>query len=338
MMKKLLLILLVLPLITLSQQTINGSIMHNNLQRDYILYVPAIYNSNHSTPLVFNFHGYTSNANDQMWYGDFRSLADTANFIIVHPMGTLDNTGATHWNVGWGASTVDDVGFTAALIDSLSVNYNIDDNRIYSTGMSNGGFMSYHLACNLSDRIAAIASVTGSMSSFTYSTCNPSHPTPIIEIHGTADLVVDYSSIPNVLDYWTDYNDCNIQGSWMTMPDINIMDGSTAEHWVWDMGLNGVTVEHYKIINGAHTWPGTIFASAGTNYDIDASTEIWKFFSRYDINGLISPASSFIEMSETTKERLEIVDFLGRKTKPKTNTPFIEIYDDGTVDKRIVIE
>ena len=202
-------------------------------------------------------------------------------------MGTVDNTGATHWNVGWGASTVDDVGFTAALIDSLSVNYNIDDNRIYSTGMSNGGFMSYHLACNLSDRIAAIASVTGSMSSFTYSTCNPSHPIPIMEIHGTADLVVVYSSIPNVLDYWIDYNNCNIQGSWISMPDINIMDGSTVEHWVWNMGLNGVSVEQYKIINGAHTWPGTIFTSAGTNYDIDASTEIWKFFSKYDINGLI---------------------------------------------------
>ncbi|MEC7863963.1 MAG: PHB depolymerase family esterase [Bacteroidota bacterium] len=337
-MKKLLLILLFSQLFTKAQQTINSSIMHNNLQGDYILYVPAIYNSNNSTPLVFNFHGYTSNANDQMWYGDFRLLADTANFIIVHPMGTVDNTGTTHWNVGWGTSTVDDVGFTAALIDSLSVNYNIDDNRIYSTGMSNGGFMSYHLACNLSDRIAAIASVTGSMSSFTYSTCNPSHPTPIMEIHGTADLVVDYSSIPNVLDYWIDYNDCNTQGSWITIPDINIMDGSTAEHWVWNMGLNDVTVEHYKIINGAHTWPGTVFASAGTNYDIDASTEIWKFFSQYDINGLIGTSTLINDKTTKNKNLVKITDILGRETKGINNATSFYIYDDGTVEKKIIIK
>ena len=67
-------------------------------------------------PLVFNFHGYTSNATEQMWYGDFRPIADTANFIIVHPNGMLDATGTTHFNVGWGGSTIDDVGFTSALI------------------------------------------------------------------------------------------------------------------------------------------------------------------------------------------------------------------------------
>ncbi|MBQ19719.1 MAG: hypothetical protein CMD31_03085 [Flavobacteriales bacterium] len=73
-----------------AQQTINDSIFHNGIYRTYILYVPATYNAANATPLVLNFHGYTSNANAQMYYGDFRAIADTANFILVHPMGTLD--------------------------------------------------------------------------------------------------------------------------------------------------------------------------------------------------------------------------------------------------------
>lgn len=146
-----------------AQLTITDSIVHDGLTREYILYVPANYTGTSAVPLLFNFHGYTSNANDQMWYGDFRPIADTAGFIIIHPQGTLDGTGTTHFNVGWGGSTVDDVDFTSALIDSISAQYNINQDRVYSTGMSNGGFMSFKLACELSDRIAGIASVTGSI-------------------------------------------------------------------------------------------------------------------------------------------------------------------------------
>ena len=88
---------------------------------------------------------------------------------------------------------MDDLGFTAALIDSLSAEYSINQDRIYSTGMSNGGFMSYHLACELSERIAAIASVTGTMNVNQPATCSPGHPMPVMEIHGTADATVPVS-------------------------------------------------------------------------------------------------------------------------------------------------
>src|SRR4030095_1043345 len=142
-----------LPLFLEGQQTINGTITHGGLQREYILYVPSSYEPGTPAPLVLNFHGYTSNALEQMFYGDFRPIADTAGFLVVHPQGTKDMLGNNHWNVGWGTSTVDDLGFTSALIDSLSAQFDIDPNRIYSTGMSNGGFMSYKLACELSDRI-----------------------------------------------------------------------------------------------------------------------------------------------------------------------------------------
>ena len=281
-----------------SQQTINGSITHDGLSRNYILYVPDTYQAGTPAPLVMNFHGYTSDANAQMFYGDFRKIADTAGFLLVHPQGTR-YLGNTHWNVGgWtNGSTVDDVGFVDALIDSLSVEYSIDPKRVYSTGMSNGGYMSYLLACQLSHKIAAIASVTGSMTTEIYNSCDPKHPTPIMQIHGTADPVVPYNgnawskSMADVMSYWIRFNACDPTPTIFRVPDINMSDGSTAEQFVYSSGNNGVTNEHFKVTNGAHTWPGTNFSSPGTNQDFNASLEIWKFFARYDIDGASVPVS-----------------------------------------------
>ena len=283
--------------ISVGQQTINGSITHAGLEREYILYVPDSYTPGTAAPLVLNFHGYTSNNLEQFLYSDFRPIADTAGFLVVHPMGTVDLLGNPHWNVGWGSSTVDDVGFTSALIDSLSATYTINQDRIYSTGMSNGGFFSYKLACDLSHRIAAIASVTGTMNIGQTATCSPSHPMPVMEIHGTADETVAYEGnfffepIPNVVAWWTAFDGCDLTPNTSVIDDSNTDDGCTAEHYVFVNGQNGSSVEHYKIIGGQHTWPGSAFGGFGTNQDINASKEIWRFFSKYDIHGLRNPTS-----------------------------------------------
>jgi polyhydroxybutyrate depolymerase len=281
-----------------AQQTINASITHDGMQRDYILYVPAIYDGTTNVPLLFNFHGYTSNAQQQMFYGDFRPISDTANFIVAHPQGTLDNTGNTHFNVGWGGSTVDDVSFTSALLDTLISQYAIDNERVYSTGMSNGGYMSFRLACELSDRIAAVASVTGAMSPTTLNSCSPTHMTPIMQIHGTADGTVPYngaawsSSVADILDYWKTYNALNPAPFIESMPDIDGTDGSTVEREAYLDNNGCMIVTHFKIANGGHTWPGAPFDIGGTNYDIDASTEVWGFLSQFNINGVIGNCQS----------------------------------------------
>ena len=290
---KILLLLLVFTFPISAQQTINESIIHDGIQRNYIVYIPEIYDGSSAVPLVLNFHGYGSNATQQMFYGDFRDIADTEGFLLVHPEGTLSN-GNQFWNVGFPgttSSTIDDVGFTEALIDELANSYAIDLDRVYATGMSNGGFMSFLLACQLSEKIAAVASVTGSMTPGTFNDCNAQHPTPVLQIHGTNDSVVPYDGnsiwtlpIVDVVSYWVNYNNCDTTPTTTTFPDLDLSDGSTVEHSVYEDGDLGSTTEHMKVIGGGHTWPGSIINTPGTNQDIDASMEIWSFFSRFDIN------------------------------------------------------
>jgi polyhydroxybutyrate depolymerase len=269
-----------------AQQTQSITITSGGIARDFFLYVPEIYDANTPAPLVFCLHGYGSSASANISYTGFRPVADTAGFILIHPQGTQDLFGTPHWNVGWGSSSVDDVAFVEDMIDYVNDNYNLNNDRIYSTGFSNGGFMSYLLACQLGDKIAAIASVTGSMSPSTFGSCSPNHPTPVLQIHGTDDGTVPYEGGPfaegidNVINYWVNYNNCSTTPSQTPIPDINAGDGSTVDHFVYSGGTNGATVELFKVYNGDHDWPG-----AFGNLDISSNIEIWKFFSRYDING-----------------------------------------------------
>lgn len=273
---------------------IDGSLFHEGLTRSYILYVPENYTGEEAVPLVLNFHGYTSNAKDQMEYGDFRTQAEEEGFIIVHPQGSLLE-GETHFNVGgWTLeSTVDDVGFTARLLDKLEEEYNIDAKRIYATGMSNGGYMSFLLACQLSERIAAIASVTGSMTPQTFNFCNPTHPMPIMQIHGTQDAVVPYGganwtkSIGEVMNYWVEFNACGISAQLTDLADHNQEDGSTVQKQQYDDCQNNAQTIHYRIEKGGHTWAGSSIWAPQTNYDMNASEVIWAFFAQYDLDGLL---------------------------------------------------
>jgi polyhydroxybutyrate depolymerase len=289
MKKQLLLIfLLVSAYQSFAQTTVADSFLHNGIMRTYTYYVPANYDGTRAYPLVFNLHGYSSIGYEQAFYGDFKPIADTAGFIVVHPDGTIQpaTTDTRFWNVGFFPSAIDDVDFVEQMIDSLSASYFINPNRIYATGMSNGGFMSYELACK-SNRFAAIASVTGSMTNSFLANCNPAKPIPVMQIHGTADATVPYNgntnfqSVDSVVSYWVNHNNCPATPLFDSIPNIVTIDNASAEHYVWATGDSNTTVELYKVINGGHTWPGAGFNIGVTCQDFSASKEIWRFFSQY---------------------------------------------------------
>lgn len=318
-----------------AQTTVIGSIQSGGLTRDYRLYVPAAYTGSSPVPLVLNLHGYSSNALEQEFYSNFHPIADTANFLIVHPDGTLDNQGNRFWNAFGTGALVDDVGFLSDLIDTLKATYNIDPNRIYCTGMSNGGFMSYSLACELGDRIAAIASVTGSMVTPILNACNPQRPVPVMEIHGTADNTVPYNgspaqgfvSIPTLVAAWVAKNHCSPTPVITPVPDINTTDGCTAEHYLYSGGDNGSTVEHYKIIGGGHTWPGSFFIIGITNQDFSASQEIWRFFSQYRLDVLTDVATPHASVATWSVFPNPVQDVLSLQSNIGSQAWQIRVFD-----------
>ncbi len=314
-----------------AQTTTSGSYVFDGQTREYRVYIPAAYDGTTPVPLVFNLHGYGSNNVEQEQYGDFRSIADTANFIIVHPMGLIDLFGSTHWNA-FGTSEVDDVGFLSSLIDTIYAAYNIDGNRIYSTGMSNGGFMSHKLACLLSGRIAAVASVTGSITVTEIEECITNHPMPVMQIHGTADETVPYEGnvifmpVEDVVAHWVSFNECTNEPITTELPDVDPTDGCTVTHYLYEDGLLGSTVEFYKVTDGGHTWPGSAFDIGVTNYDFDASKEIWRFFSQYSMIELTSGVAeeevgfSFDIYPNPSNESLVNLNFSGMEDKLITVT------------------
>ena len=283
-----------------AQQTESHNIVHDGLDREYHIYIPVSYDGATSVPLLFVFHGYGGNARDLMRWGDMRSVADTAGFILIVPQGYKDHRGSPHWNVGsWTiGSTVDDIGFIEKIINRTSDEFNLDLKRVYSYGHSNGGYFSFELACHLGNKIAAIGSIGGTMSTESYDSCEPSHNTSVITVHGTSDPIVYYTggrpynskSQVETLRYWVDFNNINISPEIIEVPDSDKNDGSQVELYKYDGGTNGTSVHHFKVINGGHSWPGRY-----GNMDIIATSEIWKFVSKFNIEGLISNESTYLE-------------------------------------------
>lgn len=259
-----------------------NTIFHDGINREYIIYVPKSYDRTSSIPLVLNFHGFGGSASEFMNYADMRSLAESENFILAYPQGSYLN-GASHWNpcpTGSGnKSTTDDFGFIESMINEISSRYNLDMERLYAAGYSNGGMMAYGLAHYKSDLIAAVASVSGAMLDCLGPT---SHPIPIIHFHGTSDGIIPYNgnlewnSVQTTLDYWIDFNNTN------TNPTISkeISSEMTIENYIYGQGDRSVSVEHYKYIGGDHVWFNSTFQGYST------SELVWNFVSRFDINGL----------------------------------------------------
>ncbi len=288
-------VLLLIPAVlfvtfTLANKT-NGQILSSGKKRKYLLYVPESYDPARPTPLVISIHGFSEWPAHQRDLSHWNQLADQYGFIVVYPCGTGL---PLRWNISHfgGAGKVEqtqEVQFVADLIDHLQARYNIDPARIYANGMSNGGGMSFLLACRLSNRIAAIGGVAGAYLP-SLSEYPQGRPVPTILFHGNADPIVPYlggpshqfniafPAIPEFAAELAMHNGCD-------PTPITLPGGEDFSGIAYRGASPDAEVIFYTINGGGHTWPGgkplPEFITGRTTPNPDATTLMWEFFQRH---------------------------------------------------------
>lgn len=281
--------------------------IHDGRERMYLMHVPPSYKNDTPAPAVIYLHGGGGGIESSQKDGMY-DYSDKFGFILLSPAGSgaLAADRLLTWNAGsWGPADnesccgyaaehdIDDAGFISQMIDETEGRLNVDAKRIYATGISNGGIMSYRLACELSGKIAAVAPVAPPGLE---SNCAPSRPVSVMHVHGTGDPCANYSGglsggcvgirkyymLPaqHDVDFWLRENGCSGNGS------ISYHKGNAS--CTSYSCAQGSEVEFCTIIGGGHTWPGgwqyLPAAWVGpVSYDISFE-QIWEFFQRNPIN------------------------------------------------------
>jgi polyhydroxybutyrate depolymerase len=323
------------PLLVFSQQYLNYN--HNGINRDYIYYQPS--NILNDAPLVFVAHGYSGSAQSIMNYSGFNALADQYGFAVCYPNGTQDNGGNNFWNVGYlftAGSNVDDVDFLISLAQELQNTYNLSSENTFLTGMSNGAELSYLIACESPGIFKAYAPVAGTIfiNGLTNNTCNGT-ASPIVEIHGLNDNVTLFNGNPNdqfwgpylaidsIMDFWVSANGLDILNI-DTLPNLNNNNKYTISYKYSSNNLMN-EVWLYKHKNG-HSWDVD---------DINVEEEIWDFFGKY----ITSTNTSVNTETLIPKRKLvRTVNLFGQEVGQIKNNFFLNIYDDGSVEKIILLD
>ncbi len=270
-------------------------IEHEGLERSFLIYVPT--NIKENAPLVVAIHGYTSSAKTLMGYSGINQVADKEGFLVAYPQGTKDSRDNNFFNVGYefhSDSKVNDVNFIREIVFNLTKDYKLNSKRVFATGMSNGGDMSYLLACTSSDLFTAVAPVAGVMMKDTLENCNPVKKIPIFEIHGTKDSISKfegdmnnedkwgaYYDLPSTIKFWVNKHALNEKET-IQLENKNTEDGTTITFERYWSDESQREVWFYIVNDGNHTWPGmTGLFSRTANQDINSAEEIWKFFSKF---------------------------------------------------------
>jgi len=275
------------------------------LQRRYRVHVPKTYDAAHPTPVIVVFHGGGGNPESMIRLTGLNTKSEEAGFIVVYPYGsgvfedhllTFNGGGCCGYAMENG---VDDVGFTRAVLDDLAKVVNVDTNRVFATGLSNGGIMAYYLASELSDRIAAIAPVGGPLM---MDACRPKRPVSVMHFHGTADEfapfnggfgkkslgrkgVTDFNSVDHSIQSWVKANGCKTMPEVVALPD-KADDGMRVTRKTWGGGKDGSEVVLIEIEGGGHTWPGMdppLAMLGKSTKDISANDLMWEFFQKHPI-------------------------------------------------------
>jgi polyhydroxybutyrate depolymerase len=254
--------------------------MHAGLKRTALVHIPESVDLEARAPLVLNFHGLTSNAEQQVFFSGMNPKADAEGFIVVYPNGVQSS-----WNAGacCGAAidqNIDDVGFVRALVAQLEKTLCIDERRIYATGMSNGGFMSHRLACEAADLFAAVAPVSAVNG---MDTCTPSRPMPVMMFNGTLDPLVAYNGGGLFGSAEATFTDWSVRDACDDAPAPGKSNGAASclQHELCDAD---VSVVFCTFEGMGHCWPGNEFCPFGAaSTDLSANDEMWEFFSKYTL-------------------------------------------------------
>jgi len=272
------------------------SLMVDGIKRTYLVHVPKSYAPDKPTPVVLALHGAAMNGSMMVWFSGLSKKADEAGFIVVYPSGTGTGPFLT-WNAGgfqgrMAEGRPDDVRFVSSLLDDLATVCSVDSKRVYACGMSNGGMMCYRLAAELSDRIAAIAPVAGTIA---IGESKPKKPIPVMHIHGSKDTIVPFEvkkankppfmqlkSVMESVDVWVRLNGCESD----PVKETISMDPSDLKvtRSIYGGGKDGSEVVLVVVEGGGHTWPGQQppvgFIGKSTK-SVSANDLIWDFFKRH---------------------------------------------------------
>jgi polyhydroxybutyrate depolymerase len=275
----------------------NRTLTVDGRERTYFVHIPPKYDQNHPTPVVLVLHGATTNAAITVSFTGMSQKSDEAGFIAVYPNGTGLGPFLT-WNAGGrqgklAAESADDVKYVGLLLDDLATVANVDLQRVYATGMSNGGMMCYQLAAEMSDRIAAIAPVAGTV---TADESKPKRPVPVMHFHGKADNIVPYDGLGNnapkflpfksveeSISIWCKINGCPEMPTIIEFPDKKD-DGTKVTEKCYGPGKDGAEVVLIEIEGGGHTWPGRkppLRFLGNSTLDVSANDLMWEFFQKH---------------------------------------------------------
>ncbi|MEI6060361.1 MAG: PHB depolymerase family esterase [Bacteroidota bacterium] len=274
---------------------INRTANYQGYKRNFSWYVPANYDTSVSVPLVFSLHGANGNAWNEIQGSYFKTVADRENFLLLMPqalLGSFNGETIFQWNAHY-IFPWDDVAFLSYLIDYMFTRYHVDLSKVYISGMSNGGFMTFFAARGLQYRLAAVAPISGLISSNVYENYTLSRPVPLCYMHGTADNIVRINSNPSadeILRFWAENNHCIGPPVVSQLPDISTYDNSTVTLYQYNGYLPDSEIQFYKINGGGHSVPGV---EPGANMDINAYEVIWSFFRRHSYPGH-SPGTTVI--------------------------------------------
>jgi polyhydroxybutyrate depolymerase len=254
-------------------------------ERAFVLHLPADYDGHRAAPVVLAFHG---RGNTGAGTEEFSKLS-TLPAVVVYPEGVVgqgDGDRQAWQGAPYAAPGVDDVAFTADLLDHLQNTLCLDVRHVYATGKSNGAGFTGLLACRMADRITAIAPVAGAFYPATGADCHPSRPVPVIEFHGTADATIPYAgdadrglpAIPDWVAGWAERDGCHA-----TPPAQRIEPDITVTRWAGCAA--GAEVRHVAVDGGGHTWPGADSYSGGgvTTQTIEAHEVLWEFLRRHQL-------------------------------------------------------